>query len=72
MTIQAKFRCTSVKKNEYNQEVVEFTAASGPGNASWSEATPSGKIEMSITNQGAHGVFIPKKHYLLKFEDISE
>lgn len=41
------------KKPGKSMTVVKLTAASGEGNRTWSEYTPSGTIELSITNQAA-------------------
>ncbi len=68
MKIVAKFQCQSVTRNTYQQEVIKFAAAIGPGNESWSQFTPSGDISISITNPDAQGKFVPGKDYLLTFE----
>lgn len=74
--IQAKFRCHIVRKFEATQyskasERVSFHPVydSNPEseNHKWSEATPSGEIEMSITNPSACGIFEEGKEYLVDF-----
>jgi hypothetical protein len=74
--IRAKFRCHVVRKFEANQyakasERVSLHPVydSNPEseNHKWSEATPSGEIEMSITNPAALGVFAEGKEYIVDF-----
>ena len=38
-----------------------------PGNASWSKYTPSGKLEMSVTNPSAIDAFEMGKPYYIDF-----
>lgn len=38
-------------------------------NYSWSQYTPSGKIELSITNPAAYEQFAPGKKFLLTFTE---
>lgn len=64
--IVAKFKCESVNRNEYNETVI-LKAVYGPGNESWSKATPGGDLSMMITNPDAKGKFEPGKSYLLTF-----
>lgn len=68
MKIVAKFQCQSVTRNHYKDEVTKFTAATGPGNESWSQYTPSGELSIAITNPEAQGKFEPGVDYLLTFE----
>jgi hypothetical protein len=73
MSVQAKFRCVSKTHNIGDSVQVRFDAATaGDANKSWSQRTPSGSIEMHITNPGAHEQFVPGKEYLLTFvEDVT-
>lgn len=74
MTIKAKFKCTSVTKIEGGSEVVSMspvTSGSGSDNKSWSKYTPSGSLSMSITAEGAVGIFEPGKEYFLDFTPAS-
>lgn len=41
-------------------------------NYSWSQATPSGKLEMTITNPGAYEQFAVGKTFLMTFEPVTE
>jgi len=71
MKIRAKFLCIRVTNDMYGNEGVELQPVYGDGKANdqWSEATPSGKLEMTISVKGAQGKFEPSKEYFL---DISE
>lgn len=74
--IRAKFRCHIIRKFEATQyskasERVSLHPVydSNPEheNHKWSEATPSGEIEMSITNPDACGKFEEGKEYFVDF-----
>lgn len=67
MSITAKFTCQSVTTYE-SAERVELTAAHGPGNESWSKATPGGNLQITISNPAARGQFTPGKSYMLTVE----
>lgn len=41
-------------------------------NYSWSSATPSGKLEMTITNPGAYEQFAVGKTFLMTFQEVKE
>lgn len=67
--IRAKFRCTSVTEHEgidKTKQYVFVAATDGEENKSWSKWTPSGKLEMSVTNPDAQK-FEPGKSYYLDF-----
>lgn len=84
MAVQAKFRCTfidepvSLKKSretapnhEYQEiRVVHFEAVKDKDgdNAEWSKWTPSGDIQMYVTNPAAFSQFEAGRDYLLTFE----
>jgi hypothetical protein len=70
--IVAKFKCESITKYEGSGEQVKLRAAYGKGNESWAAATPSGVVELAISNPEAAGKFEPGKHYLLTFEPAPE
>lgn len=54
---------------KFDQPTVELSAVAGsPGNESWSSATPSGRLEMTISNPDAAEQFELGEHYLLRFE----
>ncbi len=77
MTVRAKMHCVSIGKVCYSpgpnakantQEVVKLAAATGPDNESWAKWTPSGSLELSITNPEAVSQFEVGKFY---FVDIN-
>lgn len=81
--VRAKFRCQSIEKRlgySYVQnpgeivihEVVKMQPVNGPGNKTWSDATPSGQIEMAITNPAAVAQFEVGKCYYLDFTPAPE
>ncbi len=41
-------------------------------NKTWSKYTPSGSVTLEITNERAHGAFVPGREYLLTFEPCSK
>lgn len=69
MNVVAKFRCESVTKLIGGNEVVKFTAIDKDANTQWSKYTPSGSIDMCITQEGAQDFFQPGKNYSLSFAD---
>jgi hypothetical protein len=66
MSIIAKLSCASVTNFGASEEV-KFYAAHGPGNESWSKATPSGNVTITISNPEARGKFTPGKDYTITF-----
>lgn len=79
MSVQAKVRCIGNSRPPYypdsqpdDMRSVRFTPVydSDPShpNFEWSAATPSGHIELTITNPAAFGKFEVNKEYLLTFE----
>ncbi|HSI11770.1 MAG TPA: hypothetical protein VK961_06980 [Chthoniobacter sp.] len=65
--LKAKFICNEVAKNRYQQEVAKLSPVYGSGeeNKSFSDATPCGSLELTISNKAAHGFFAPGKEYYL-------
>jgi hypothetical protein len=60
MNVQARFYVSKTTRQAYNPAhlLVELTAVSrGDQNAQWAEATPCGKIEMTINNPEAAAPF---------------
>lgn len=52
--IQAKFKVDHVVRNETSETIVcnpVYSADKANPNFSWSQATPSGKLELTITNR---------------------
>ena len=82
MTVQAKFRCTanrvpvtvrqsmSLSGAAEECRAIHFVAAYGDGeeNKTWSRWTPSGSMEMWVTNPAAFEQFEEGKDYILTFE----
>lgn len=84
MSVRAKFVCThndeplylKIGREEYPQSraepqrVINFRAvtATDGDNESWSKWTPSGELQMHVTNPDAFEQFEVGKHYLLTFE----
>lgn len=72
--IRCKFYCAEVAKKVWSQvphrvdaEEVTLQAVYGNGedNKAWSAATPSGRLQITITNPEAQGKFEPGKSYFL-------
>lgn len=77
MNILAKVKCNKVDKGgtpDWPYEIVDFNAvySSDPEteNYSFSKATPSLNLTMSITNPGAFGAFEAGKEYYLDFTPV--
>lgn len=72
MKVRARFACLAVEESPDNSEHVTLAAVTGPpgedDNVQWSEFTPDGRLEMTITAKGATGFFKPGTDYYL---DIS-
>lgn len=74
MSVRAKFKCWSIQHNYSHSPTasaaqITLTPVFGNEgeNASWSQATPSGKIEMLITNPAAIAAFELGKDYYIDF-----
>lgn len=68
--IKAKFQCGAVRKTVYGENVECTPVISGSEeNKSFSAATPSGKLELMITNPEAYGSFVPGKSYYITIEE---
>ena len=69
--VLAKFRCNSILRtadgsgNEAN--TVRFSAVTDKANEEWSRWTPSGMLEISITNPALVGTFKLNQDYFLDF-----
>ena len=70
IVIRAKLKVDQVTRHAYGAEEVKFSAvcSGSEENRSFSEATPTANLSMTITNKGAHGFFIAGKEYLLDFK----
>jgi hypothetical protein len=68
MSIVAKFQCNAVTRDASGNETVTLnpvTGKDGTANAQWSKWTPSGRLELTITNPPAQGQIEPGKEYLV-------
>lgn len=71
MTVRAKFSCISIHKSLDNPSAVVNLSAvttSSTENETWSKYTPSGQLQMLISNLAVLGQFEQGKEY---FIDIS-
>ena len=75
MSVRAKFLCHSTTayapSNGSVQIGVVLFPVFGNGNASWSEATPHGKVELTVTTPEAAAAFVAGRHYWLDFTPIA-
>lgn len=73
--VRCKMVCTEKAErfNQWNQQAgkdnvtVKLTAANGPQNQTWSKYTPSGGIELQITNPEAFEQFKLGQAYFVDF-----
>jgi hypothetical protein len=65
-TVTARFVCESVTRYD-SGESVKFTAiwSGHREDNNYSEATPSGSLELYISNKNVHGFFVPQQVYNL-------
>ncbi len=79
-SVRAKMKCSEIAtrdvsyydyekkvKVEATNETVKLTAASGPGNETWSKATPTATMELWITNPDAVKQFVVGAEYYVDF-----
>ena len=68
-TVRCKFKCTKAESRTPGNVSVEFEPYYEDGddavNKSWAEATPSGKLEMWISNPNLCEHFVAGKQYLI-------
>lgn len=78
MTVQAKFWVQNIQHQSPKSQEADTVAnvtlvpvyADGGENDSWSKYTPSGKIEMCITNPDAVDQFELGAEYLITFDRV--
>lgn len=71
--IQAKFICTQINKTKTSEEAhLRPVYGDSEANKSFSQYTPSGKLELMITNPDALGKFVPGKEYFLNISEAPE
>ena len=73
--ITAKFRCSSVeiRDSSPNVEIVKLApvyAENGP-NKEWSKWTPSGSLEMTISNPDAQGQIKAGGEYMIQISEAT-
>jgi hypothetical protein len=72
--VRCKMRCVEIAKRSYHvgheQETVKLQPVYGPGNETWSAATPSGSVELAITNPAALAQFEVGGEYMVDFARI--
>lgn len=70
-TVRAKFVCSSVTSYAYpgNVQVVlsPVMDSKTPENKAFWDATPNGRLDMTITNREATDLFVPGQSYYLDF-----
>ena len=72
-SMHAKMQIVSVKRLDWGAEEVEFAARyrDNPEDNSYSEATPTGSIKLTITNKALHGQFNPGELYYVNFTPVT-
>lgn len=76
MTVTAKFKVDQIKEavaDNTRQVILSavYSSDKNSENYTWSKYTPSGRIEMNITNPAAYDQFEIGKEYLVTFEKVS-
>ncbi len=73
-TVRAKFRCSLVDEAYPGTNNVELDAeySESPEDNQFSEATPSGRMEMLVSNPAVEGFFKPGKSYYLDITEVEE
>lgn len=73
MKIIAKMVCESVgTANGAEQIVLRAVYGDSEENKSFSEATPSASVSMSISNKAAHGAFVQGEEYYVEFKPVKD
>lgn len=77
MNVLARFRCIEIKHLVTGSPSDVMATISlipvyndGKGNESWSKYTPSGKLEMNVTNPTAIAAFELGKSYQIEFSPV--
>ncbi len=65
--IRAKMMCQAAAEDDFGNEQVTLYAVydDGKANKSWSEATPAGNLDLTISNPAAKGKFEVGKEYYI-------
>lgn len=70
MQVKAKFQVQLITKHQGGAQTVSMAPVIGGSdeNKSWSQYTPSGKLEMYITNPDAYNQFEPGDEFYVTLE----
>ncbi|AST70092.1 hypothetical protein BFG07_16310 [Kosakonia cowanii] len=71
MAVRAKFKCVSLQKSPDNSSAVVTLGAVTTGskeNESWSKYTPSGQLQMVVSNPDAFSQFEQSKEYYIDIQ----
>lgn len=73
MSILARLQCAHVTRG-VNSETPALAAvtATSEENKTWSQHTPSGRLELQITNPSAFGFFEPGEEYVVIIEKAAK
>lgn len=73
MSILAKLQCTHVTVGVNNETpVLAAVTATSEENKTWSQYTPSGRLELQITNPAVFGFFEPGSEYVVIIEKVTK
>ena len=67
--VKAKFVVEEFTESSYGRAVKLRAVVNGPGNESWSKWTPSGSLQMTITNPAAAAFFTVGKQVFIDFTE---
>lgn len=71
--VTARFKISEIKLTEYSANITMspvYSSDKSDPNYSWSQATPCGKIEMTVTNKEASKQFEIGKTYHITFSPL--
>jgi hypothetical protein len=73
MSFAARMKCSEVRRTDH-AEYVTMNAVYSPDhtdpNYSWSQATPSGKIELTVSNKKLWGTINPGDVFQMEFHKV--
>ena len=73
MSVVAKMKCKQVSLHEFGANVLlEAVVDDSPENKTWSQHTPSGRLELQITNPAATSHFAPGEVYFVTIAKAAE
>jgi hypothetical protein len=72
MNVRAKFTVHEKAARADGSATIRMSPVYGEENRPWSKYTPSGSIEMNITNPPAAALFEPGKAYFVDFTEADE